>query len=340
MKFSPDGRFALNSDGQVFSTAGWDWLALDIAAGYGNYDTPDVGLYQSHFPDKTMTRLGDYGVLSQAGFFANGAGLWLSQHQPGGAPTYTLDSNGVTFISTDASGRGAAGFVGDTQVFVRTPDFAALILRSTASGDEAVLDLPGYSGFVTILDGVVWYYTSGQLRAYAHPTPYLPTGGGRVSNAADGRVWYGGYISGWGQCACPLVYGPPCLGYVLSGDAHDFYPDIYASRPDGVILVGSSYGQDDSGLRVYELDVPNGRWRLNGGAWLGLVLVDLFNQPVEPPIVPPIEPPIVPPVQPPIVPPIIVPPHPPIVPPIKPPIIVPVDDLPVLASSRFLKGRV
>jgi hypothetical protein len=277
MKFSPTGIYALNADGQAFPSFGWDWLTTSVGAGYGDFDTPSVGLWTTQFPARTLVRLGDFEVLSQSGFWANGAGKWLSQHQPSGAAAFTLDSSGLRFTDSGPNGRSAVGFVGDVQVFIRKPDFAQLILRNATSGAETTYDVPGFAGFVDIINSNPWWYSAGNhLRAIGLPDPYMPTSGGATFKASDGRVWFGGYVAPWGLCALPIVTGGQCLGYVLSGDGKDFYPDIFV-RGDGHILVGSSETQGDTVLRVYDIDPVAGTVSLNGGPARSISLTDLFG---------------------------------------------------------------
>lgn len=265
-QFSPDGRFVLSSDTLPWSSLNWAWLTPTTAIGYGAFNQPDVGLWTYDYATGARTRLGDCGFRLQRGIYADGRGHWLADLING-----TLDSERREF----GAGRLAAGMSPDgDQVFIRTPDFAALIVRRPDGTEVVHENGEVQTSTVRMRDGVLLWRGGGTYHALDRVLP--------ITEGTDWRLrgrWLTGYVSGWGLALWNI--DGDGHGYWLSADGNDFYPDVFDDG-HGIVRVVSASTQGDTGVRMYECDLAGQRYRRNDGPWTPLVPVDLRLSPPAP----------------------------------------------------------
>jgi hypothetical protein len=334
MRFSPDGRYALNSDTLGFNAMDAWWLTNDTVMTYRYDEAVPVAAYTCKFPEMAWKFLNNYQADHRIRMCAMGTGEWLVEFADDAPKPGCFDSLGAFWPHVTYG----VMTLGDQRerVFIRKPDFAAIII--SLDGVERYIDAPNWgSGPTTMRQGhLMWDSTSGPRSLFGALVG--PPGAMQTFNIGpDGQKWCVGYVGGWGLSV--WKWGS-MHGYNLSQDPFDFYPDIYVDAVDRM-RVGSSMTQGDTRLRIYTLDIAVMKYQDPQGVTHDLVEVDLSQEPVQPPIVPPIikppDPPIIPPVKPPIIPPV-KPPIKPIVPPVvRPPEVKP--RTAVLASRFFMKGR-
>lgn len=273
-----------------FRGGGWDWLDHDTIAGQATPVGQDRwALYRYTLGVGVTPLLAGSGASA---FYAAG-GRWAA---------YLADGHTGTFTSWGAAYPQHA-------VLDLDDDGTLLLVDRVTGRDLIVQPLTGPTRGVA---------TAGCLYAERHPTVTGPA----VLYSDNGQLrWLDSYALvaprtfGASWCAAgafeyvvqnqqnrlvvyPAVAAPPCLGYVLSTDGHDFNP-VIGLRADGVLVVASAGNQGETTLRVYELDRDQTRWRVNGGGWQPLVLVDLLAAPTPAPPPPsPTPPPPIPPTPP------------------------------------------
>jgi len=251
MRFSPDGAHLLGgtTDGSagvyldgllVMGSAGyWCWTENRQISGPGGYNgtAQGPGFYQFTVGAGTPPALISPQLFSA--LFGDGNGHWLGYVADG--RTGSFDSAGNRWPIRVALGISPMG----DQIF--TDQTGAPIIVRTQSGAET-----------------------------SYPTPpewiALPSGGYFSRNArgcfGSLGVWYAcGYLADPGGL-CVWQPGQPATStWLLSADGRDFNADIALRQSDGMLVVGSGVNQGETAQRLYELDLPNARFRVNAGAW-------------------------------------------------------------------------
>ena len=285
MIFSPDGWHLLGGvgngriylDGVVPSAlanlhaGGWGWLNSTEIGGPGGFDGPAPGFYAYDLMSQTV-RLTDPSAEANAFYGGSGwSGFLASQ------PFVSFDSCRDRWANRVVVDRSVQGH----QLFT-FPSHTNLLLRR-ADGFEVQWPT-GVLGQVFCLRShdAILYSDTHLLRSRNYPDPWAPVSEGMrfCIRPSDQARFIAGHVAGFGLSLFQWqgATSGPCPGVVLSGDGHDFGPDT-AFRTDGILVVGSGVNQGETAQRLYEVDLGLQRWRVNGGTWQTMVLVDLMHHP-------------------------------------------------------------
>ncbi len=256
MRFSPDGKYALNSDTLGVNAMDAWWLNTETVITY-RYDPPwAVAAYTCQFQTLTWKVL-DWMDKDNPNNPQAAHRLWVRAM---GTNEWAVEfADDATFPGTFDSAHGfwphggygliAMGDQGE-RVFIGKPDFARILISH--NGVEQTVPAPNWgSGTTTLRQGhLMWDSTSGPRDI--NGTLVGPPGAMQTFHIGpDGQKWCTGYVGGWGLSV--WKWGTT-RGYNLSRDDHDFYPDIFVSSPTH-LRVGSSETQGDTRLRLYEVDL-------------------------------------------------------------------------------------
>lgn len=198
----------------------------------------------------------------------------------GGSVAWWLGGYGVYTRSGLVSAAGGLQAVSDAGEVIITPDYnqdrVGLAVLTPSGALKRSIATPGQvSGVFARYGRMLWNdLSSGRLAADGATAPVY-TAGARTSGpfAPDhtGRFW----IANQDERLILRAWDAP-IGYVLSADGHDFWPDILPLG-DGALRVVSStnQGETEGTTRIYDIDpiagTVSGNWR-NGA--IALVNLD------------------------------------------------------------------
>lgn len=265
-----DGRQVVPTGGQArgggdFQTGVIEW--------YGGWNGPQPGHYTALMSNPVPKYIGEYHWQTNTAFFSDGRLRWLADYIDG-----ARDSDDNYWPDRSALGASRQG----DWIFVQKPGFNVIIVRH-ANGSEV-----SYNGGATDVcmdQGVLLFGLAGQppqSPGYAPPRiPALMP----FCTLPDGTRVLAGHASGGRLCIADWNATP--VGYLLSGDGHDYHPAVAYRPADGMVVVASGENEGETVARVYVVDWPGKRYRLNDSDWRGLTTVDLLVAPPVPVPVPP-----------------------------------------------------
>lgn len=229
MKYSPTGEFFLNSDILGFPAMDWGWLNENTAIGY-RYDLIPNGLYTFYFPDGSIKFLGDYNSANRLRFFSSN-NEWLVDLTTG-----PIDNRGAKWDASMFAARGL-GNRGE-RLFICKPDYQKIYID-----DGSFYNASNYlDDSFTMKNGrLMWHSTNGPRDIDGN---IVGPPGSMQTFSGD---WCCGYVVNQGLC---LWKWGSTIGYVLSSDGKDYYPDLFIEE-DGWIKIGSTETQGDTGAREY-----------------------------------------------------------------------------------------
>lgn len=247
MRFSPDGMHLLGGkasagifiDGRrIMEQAGnWGWTENDEVSGPGGYNGPYPGLYR--WVASNPGQVGWFSEQLATEFYGNGEGKWILYYAERSGP-YSIDSDGHRW--TD---RVALDFLGDYQILTDF-SYVPLILRNAITGAEQRIEHPGEW---TPLPDNSTYFSRNYRGCYRGIDFY----------ACGYRAEFGGMCL-WQ----PFNAAAPTF---LISTALDFNPDIAIRESDGLMAIGSGQNQGETAQNLYIVDIAQGRFTKNGGAW-------------------------------------------------------------------------
>jgi hypothetical protein len=244
---------------------GWAFIDNDTIGGNGSIDNIHWKLWAYSISTRQRWVLDERGASN----FYGGGGKWCA---------YLADPSGLISFDSDGMERTdlvARGMSPNGEALYSTHENNELFVGSMKNGLSPIASGTVLSTMIGVDDVVLWANSAGVLGSDPEAPPVCPYSGGEGARFTSGSVAGNRALCQWDRGTNALVVypwqatPPELTGYKLSVGVDEHHDIGYHHSGNYLIATGVNLGETQ--IRIYELNLVNQEFRLNGGGWQDLV---------------------------------------------------------------------